>query len=374
MFRDDRDFYPGSRRPGLWSYLAVALLGAIIGGLIVAYLSPLLVKEKARPDQAGLKPPQSSVVSVYDSPVIQIAEKVGPAVVGISNRVNVSTFFSQQRVEKGSGSGVIFDSGGYIVTNYHVINGADQLMVTLADGRQLPGKVVGADRRTDLAVLKVDKKGLPAAAFGDSDKIRVGELAVAIGNPLGEELFSTVTAGVISAVNRSVEVQAERFRLIQTDAAINPGNSGGALVNSRGEVIGINSIKIVDVNIEGLNFAIPSNTVKPIVASIIEHGRVIRPWLGIVFGGDVNPAIAEQYGLGTDRGVLVAELPAGSPAAKAGVKSGDVIVSFNKQEIKNFAELRVSVDKQKIGDKVEIIIVRGKSRQTLTLTLEQLPE
>ena len=373
MYRDDRDFYSGERQPSLLSYMAAALLGAVIGGLIVAHTTPLLAKKTP-----SMEPPNNNqalppVISTYESPVIQIAERVSPTVVGISNRVNVSSFFAHQRVETGSGSGVIFDEDGYIVTNYHVIKDADQLAVTLPNGKQVSGKVIGTDQLTDLAVVKVNEKGLKAAAFGNSDKIRVGELAVAIGNPLGEELFSTVTSGVISAVNRSVDIQEQQFRLIQTDAAINPGNSGGALVNSRGEVIGINSVKIVDVNIEGLNFAIPSNVVKPIVESIIKNGRVIRPWIGIL-GGSVSKVMAEQYGLATDKGVFVSELPAGSPAGKAGMKSGDVIISFNKQEVTNFGDLRGSVDKQKIGDKVEVIILRGKGKVTLNVTLEKMPE
>ncbi len=373
MYNNDRDFYSGERRPSFFSYLAAALLGAIIGGLIVAYTTPLLVKQQPGPDQARNNQTLPPVATTYESTVVQIAERVGPTVVGISNRVNVSTFFADRRVEKGSGSGVIFNEDGYIVTNYHVVEDADQLVVTLENGKQVPGKIVGTDQRTDLAVVKINEKGLKAAAFGDSDKIRVGELAVAIGNPLGEELFSTVTAGIISAVNRTVDVQEQRFRLLQTDAAINPGNSGGALVNSRGEVIGINSVKIVDVNIEGLNFAIPSNTVKPIIESLIKYGKVTRPWIGIL-GGDVNAAVAERYNLAVNTGVLISELPPGSPAAKAGMVRGDVIVSFNKKEIKNFADLRSSVDKQKIGDKVEIIVMRGKERKTLNITLEEMPE
>ncbi|MHB9093959.1 MAG: S1C family serine protease, partial [Eubacteriales bacterium] len=227
--------------------------------------------------------------------------------------------------------------------------------------------------RTDLAVIKVDEDGLRTATLGNSDKVRVGELAVAIGNPLGEEFASTVTAGVISALNRTVDIEEKQFRLIQTDAAINPGNSGGALADSRGEVIGINSVKIVDVNVEGLNFAIPSNTVKPIVESIIKFGKVIRPWIGIL-GGDVNPALAEQYSLAVDSGVFVSELPPGGPADKAGMKSGDVIVSLNKNEVRNFSDLRNRVDNQKIGDTIEMVIMRGKEKKTLNLTLQQMPE
>jgi serine protease Do len=376
MSGDDRDFYYAQNqkpRPSLLAYLAVALIGAVIGGFIVASAIPELIKNEAKLNSPNITQSLPPIASTGDSPAVRIAETVGPTVVGISNRVDVNSFFAHQNIEQGTGSGVVFDANGYIVTNYHVIQSSDQIIVTLPNGKKVNGKVVGTDQRTDLAVVKVEEKGLKAAIFGDSDKIRVGELAVAIGNPLGEELASTLTAGVISAINRSVDVEEQRFRLIQTDAAINPGNSGGALVNFRGEVIGINSIKIVDVNVEGLNFAIPSNTVKPIVESIIKNGKVIRPWIGIL-GGDVNPDIAEQYNLSSDTGVFVSELPSGSPAGKAGLKSGDVIVSINGQIVKSFVDLRAALDKQKVGDKVEVIVQRGKNAQTFNIILEQMPQ
>lgn len=373
MYNEDRDFYTGERRPSLFSFMAVALLGAIIGGLMVAFLSPFLTGSPTDINNRGFDKSPPPIVSNKESSVVEIAEKLSPTVVGISNRVDVSRFFTHQRVERGAGSGVILDKEGYIVTNYHVIEGADQLIVTLASGKQVPGKVVGSDQRTDLAVIKVNESGLQAAAFGDSDKVKVGEMAIAIGNPLGAQFASTVTVGVISAVNRSVNIDERRCQLLQTDAAINPGNSGGALVNSRGEVIGINSIKIVDVNVEGLNFAIPSDTVKPIVEAIIKQGKVVRPWVGIL-GGDVTPGIAEQFNLSVNTGVLVSELPEGSPAARAGIEAGDVIVRLGGTEVKEFADLRSILDKRKIGDTVEIEIVRGKEKKTITMKLEQMPD
>lgn len=372
MYRDDHDFYMGQRRPSLISYVAAALIGAVIGGMIVAFVTAGLFDNPTKLNTQEKKTP-APVQTLEESPVVRIAEEVGPTVVGISNRVDISSFLYNQQVEQGTGSGVIFKEAGYIVTNYHVIQDSDQLIVTLPTGRQVSGKLVGADRRTDLAVIKINETGLKTAAFGDSDKIRVGELAVAIGNPLGEKLASTVTAGVISALNRTVDVDEQRFQLIQTDAAINPGNSGGALVNSRGEVVGINSVKIVDVNVEGLNFAIPSNTVKPIVESIIKNGRVIRPWIGII-GGDVNPAMKERFGLSVDTGVFISELPPKGPAAKAGLKSGDVIVSFDGQDIKDFGDLRTYIDKRNIGDEAVLIIMRGTDKKSIKVKLEQMPE
>lgn len=375
MFKDDRDFYYREKRSGLLSYLIVSLVGAIIGGLLVAYLLPGITQA---PESKGEKTPPGQVSPPIvgrsgESPVIEIADKVGPAVVGITNKVNVDTFFAHQRVEQGSGSGVIFDARGYIVTNYHVVQNTDQIIVTLPDGKQVPGRVVGVDDRTDLAVIKVDAQNLTVARFGNSDNIRVGELAVAIGNPLGIEFARTVTAGVISAVNRTVNVDAQQFRLIQTDAAISPGNSGGALVNSRGEVIGINSIKIVAEEVEGLNFAIPINTVKPIVESIITRGKVVRPWLGVIVRGDVDKAMAAQFGLPVDYGVVVAATDPGAPAAKAGIAANDIIIALDNQPVRDYPGLREALEKKKIGDKVEVTVLRDKQKKNFTMTLAEMP-
>lgn len=373
MFNNDRDFYyTGERRPGLLGYLAVALIGAIIGGLIVSFVVPQLMNGSQGNLGQNNGTQTAPIESSGESPVIQIAEKVSPAVVGVSNQVNVNSIFHTQPVEQGSGSGVVFDEQGYIVTNYHVIQNSDKITVTLTNGKKVAAKLIGSDQRTDLAVIKIEEKGLTAARFGDSSKLKVGELAVAIGNPLGEQFASTVTTGVISALNRTVDIQEQRLKLIQTDAAISPGNSGGALVNSRGEVIGINSVKIVDLEVEGLNFAIPIDSVKPIVDSIIKSGKVVRPWIGIL-GGDVDPMAVQQYGLSVEEGVFVSQLPEGSPAGKAGLKSGDVIVQFDDAKIKNFDELRENVDKHKIGDTVNLKVMRGKEEKTISVVLGQMP-
>lgn len=376
MFQDDRDFYYREKRPGLLSYLIVSLAGAVVGGLLVTYLLPGIMPapepEDNKPRQGQVTPPISGRGG--ESPVIEIAEKVGPAVVGITNKVNVETFFAHQKVEQGSGSGVIFDARGYIVTNYHVIQNTDQIVVTLPDGKQAPGRVVGVDERTDLAVIKVDAKNLAVARFGNSDGVKVGELAVAIGNPLGAEFARTVTTGVISAVNRTVSVDAQQqFKLLQTDAAINPGNSGGALVNSRGEVIGINSVKIVAEEVEGLNFAIPINTVKPIVESIITRGKVVRPWLGVSVRGDVDKEMAERFGLPVDYGVVIEDASPGAPAAKAGIQANDIIVALDNQPVKDYPSLREALEKKKIGDRVEVTVIRDKQRKKFTLTLAEMP-
>ena len=220
-----------------------------------------------------------------NTPTVRAAAAVGPSVVGITNKA-VARDFSNNPVEsQGVGSGVIFKNDGgksYIVTNNHVVDGANELIVSLADGRSLPGKLVGADALTDLAVVEVDDGNLPTADFGDSDATVVGESVIAIGNPMGLEFQGSVTSGVVSALNRTLGDGDARIKLLQTDAAINPGNSGGALVNADGEVIGINSIKIAVGGVEGIGFAIPINTARPIIQSLIEKGRVIRPYLGVV--------------------------------------------------------------------------------------------
>ncbi|MBQ7760123.1 MAG: trypsin-like peptidase domain-containing protein, partial [Acidaminococcaceae bacterium] len=217
---------------------------------------------------------EQQISPARNTPIVSAAKKVGPAVVGITNKAYVRDFFNRVKfIERGTGSGVIYDAqNGLIATNHHVVEGASEIIVSLTDGRTVKGKVLGEDAATDLAVVKVEEKDLPVAAFGDSDTLQVGEPAIAIGNPLGLEFRGSVTAGVISALNRSIELGERKFNLIQTDAAINPGNSGGALVNADGEVIGINSAKIAVSGVEGIGFAIPVNTAKPILDQLADKG------------------------------------------------------------------------------------------------------
>ena len=239
-----------------------------------------------------------------NTPAVRAAKMVGPAVVGITNKAVVRDWFNNPVETQGVGSGVIFREDGYIVTNNHVVSGAKEIIVSLSDGRSLKGKLIGADELTDLAVVKVDGKDLPTAKFGDSDQIVVGEPAIAIGNPMGLEFRGSVTSGVVSAVNRTLDISDKLVKLIQTDAAINPGNSGGALVNADGEVIGINSAKLAASGVEGMGFAIPTNTVQNIIDEIMNKGYVARPYLGVsVF----DPQTAGRYGyqLNIDKGVYI---------------------------------------------------------------------
>jgi serine protease Do len=301
----------------LTSYILVGIIGALLGsGFVIGYEKNSLGSENVI--QASIAQAQTSakLSESRNTAIVQAAQAVGPAVVGITNKAYAN---GKQKVlvEKGVGSGVIFDSNGYIATNNHVVESAQEISVSLADGRVLPGRVLGSDPVTDLAVVKVEATGLPVAVMGDSDSLLVGEPAIAIGNPLGLEFQGSVTTGVISALNRSIEIGERKFKLIQTDAAINPGNSGGALVNADGVVIGINSAKIAVNGVEGIGFAIPTNIAKPILQSLIEKGHVVRAYMG-VGALDTKSAAAYGYDLEIDKGVYITKLVKGGPAEKGG--------------------------------------------------------
>jgi len=380
----DDDFYP--KRPGFVSYLAISLISAIVGGLITAFFVPgLLANKEPLPREQKLVKIAPSEAPQEKTPIIEIAEKLGPAMVGISNRGSGRGFFNphgtppdgDDNFEQGSGSGIIVDAKGFIITNNHVVQGAEEIVVSLANGREIPGKIIGRDPRTDLAVIKIDPAQageLTIAPLGDSGKIRVGELAVAIGNPLGKEFARTVTAGIISALNRTITIGEQKFTLIQTDAAINPGNSGGALVNSRGEVIGINSVKILNERVEGLNFAIPINIAKPIIRDLIEKGKVTRPWLGIYYrGGKVDAGVARDNQLPVDYGIVVDKVVPDGPAAKAGMKDGDIIYGLESLPVREFSDLQQGLEKYKIGSKVKVKVVRDKKTLEVAVVLGEMP-
>ncbi|NPV91934.1 MAG: PDZ domain-containing protein [Firmicutes bacterium] len=297
-------------------------------------------------------------------PTVNIAQAVSPAVVGITGAEEPG-LFSRTGGER-SGSGVIFDAqNGLVVTNNHVVQGVKSLTVTLADGREVGAELVGRDPRTDLAVLRLSAPNLVAANFGDSDAVSVGETAIAIGNPLGMKFARSVTVGVISGLNRQLATdEGNAFNLIQTDAAINPGNSGGALVNARGQVIGINTIKITIPGFEGMGFAIPINQVKNVIASLVQEQKVVRPALGVRIIGEVTSEGAASQGLPVDYGVAVDPRP-GSPADKAGLESGDIIVAIEGIACRTAAELQREVLNHRVGDPVRLKIIRiqGKTRK-----------
>ena len=308
-----------------------------------------------------------------NTPVVRAAKAVGPAVVGITNKAVARDWFNNPVETQGVGSGVIFREDGYIVTNNHVVSGAKELIVSMPDGRSLKGKLIGADALTDLAVVKVEAKDLPTAKFGDSDKIVVGEPAIAIGNPMGLEFQGSVTSGVISALNRTLDISDKLVKLIQTDAAINPGNSGGALVNADGEVIGINSAKVAANGVEGMGFAIPINTVQNIIDEIMNKGYVARPYLGVsVF----DPQTAGRYGyqLNIDKGVYVFQLTLNGPCGKAGLQRGDIILKVNDEEVNSVADLRAKVASYKVGDTVKVTYDRNGASRNADVVLEEMPQ
>ena len=308
-----------------------------------------------------------------NTPVVRAAKRVGPAVVGITNKTIVRDWFNNPVQTEGVGSGVIFREDGYIVTNNHVIDGAKEIIVSLADGRSLQGKLIGTDEFTDLAVVKVDAKDLPTVAFGNSDSVVVGEPAIAIGNPMGLEFQGSVTSGIISALNRTLDISDRRVKLLQTDAAINQGNSGGALVNADGELIGINSAKVAYTGVEGMGFAIPSNTVQTIINELIDKGYVVRPYLGVsVF----DPPTAARYGyrLNIEKGVYIVSLSLDGPCGKAGFKRGDIILKIDDVEVNSVSELRNKIAEHKVGDKVKITYDRDNSSHTAEVTLEEMPQ
>lgn len=349
-------------------YLVVLIIVAVVSSVITANY---VVDKKYSSTNSNLNNNISSKQQQQDVPtneptankcITRVAEKVGPAVVAISNRAE--GFFGD--VKEGTGSGIIFDERGYIVTNNHVIEGATKLTVKLSSGKTLDAKVVGADPKSDLAVIKINAKNLPVAQFGNSSKVRVGDLAIAIGNPMGEEFAGSVTAGIISALNRKIVVGESVYKVLQTDAAINPGNSGGALCNADGEVIGINSLKLgAQVNAEGMGFAIAINEAKSIIVSLMKNGKVIRPTIGI-YGATVNPQAT-----GGIEGVYVSKLVIGSGGERSGIKPGDIIVEFDNKKIKNFSDLSSILFEHKVGDVVSCKVWRNGETHKFKIRLSE---
>ena len=326
----------------------------------------------------------------FSNSIADIAEKVGPAVVNIDTVRMVkqgSPFFSQDPIfrqffgeqfkdysrtipQKGTGSGFIISQEGYILTNEHVVHKADKIKVTLSDGREFTGKLIGSDLDSDIAIVKIDSDDLPIVTLGDSDKLRVGEIVVAIGNPYG--LQQTVTMGVVSAEGRSIPVEEHTYRnFIQTDAAINPGNSGGPLLNTKGEVVGINTAIIAYA--QGIGFAIPINIPKKNIDELIELGKVRRSWLG-VYIQEVTPEIAEQFDLPEDaKGVLVGDVIKDSPAEKSGIKRGDIITKVNNEEVDSPGELQDKIGSIEIGEKANIEVVRDGKEISFVVRIDEMP-
>ena len=328
-------------------------------------------------------------ISGSEPSLAPMLESVTPAVVNISTKGHVEVrdnpllsdpffrrFFNlpeqpQQRETQSLGSGVVVDAkSGYIITNAHVIKGADEITVTLRDGRSLMAKLVGLDKETDVAVIQVKPEKLTALKFANSDALRVGDFAVAIGNPFG--LGQTVTSGIVSALGRS-GLGIEGYEdFIQTDASINPGNSGGALVNLRGELIGINTAILSPGgggNV-GIGFAIPINMAKDVMQQLVEYGEVKRGRLG-VYIQDLTPDLASAFGIKQKKGAVISQIEDGSPAAKAGIKAGDVIISVNGRAVSNSSDLRTFIGLLRVGQKVDLVVIRGGKQQELVAVITE---
>lgn len=325
--------------------------------------------------------------------VTEVADRVSPAVVQVTNQQEVSTQQFQRPVPEvaGIGSGVIYDPSGLILTNDHVVAGADRLLVALPDGRTFDARIVGTDPRTDLAVIRVDGQNLPVATLGSAGDLEVGQPVVAIGNALGLTGGPTVTQGIVSALDRAVQQpsiepegtpEGERrggaflFDLIQTDAAINPGNSGGPLVDLQARVIGINTIIAATTAagepVEGIGFAISVDTARRIATQLVTTGRAVHPFLGVEYI-PLNPGLAARLNAPVDRGMYVTDVVPNSPAAQAGLREGDIIVNADGQELEAESSLARVIDGKQPGDSLDITILRDGRRRTIRVTLVEEP-
>ena len=326
--------------------------------------------------------PVSNTVSLtdYSNTAIAVANKVLPSIVGITVEYKVNSLFGGTSTSEGSGSGIIVSSDGYILTNNHVVNStssssyyqiteATSVKVKLYnDETEYNATIIGSDKQTDLAVIKIDKTGLTAAQLGDSDAVQVGEFAMAIGNPLG--LQSSISCGIVSAKNRDVydSETGVTYNLIQTDAAINSGNSGGALVNADGNVVGINTLKLSGTGVEGIGFAIPINSTLDVYNELKTNGKILRPYIGIG-GVDITEALAKKNNLVI--GIYVKTIDNFSSAEKAGLKIGDVIIEADGTKITTMDELNEIKNKHKVGDKMTLKVNRDGKEKEITLTLQE---
>mgnify|MGYP001352711074 CR=1 FL=1 len=372
-----------SGRKKLAAAAVVLLITSFIGGCFFGDIIP--GNKQGNKAESSYSFPQTEQKKVEELPairntaVVQAVKEVGPAVVGITTRVYDKDIFNRRvAVGQSVGSGVIFDKNGYIVTNNHVVSGSKEVNVSLSNGQTVPGKVVGTDASTDLAVVKIDgSDSLPVAGLwgfgGPSDALQIGETAIAIGNPLGLEFQGTVTVGVISALNRSLDDIDQRFKLIQTDAAINPGNSGGALVTADGKAVGINSAKISKEGIEGMGFAIPINQAKGVIEQLIANGKVVRAYLG-VYAADKD--IAARYGYQWDHesGILVMKVAKNSPLSLTDVRVGDYILSIDGKTVDTVKGMREIIDAHKPGDKISLQYEHNGRSETTEILLSSVSE
>lgn len=328
----------------------------------------------ATPVDPAWKAPTVATDSPALPSIADVVEKAYPGVVTITTEQYVSDIFSRQVTQTGAGSGWVLDKTGIIVTNNHVVEGAAKIMIQFADGRSYEGNSsnVSRDPLTDLAIIKVDLKDLPAATIGNSSSLRVGDWVVAIGNPLGKGIRAK--EGTISGIKVSLSMDEEEslYDLIETSAAINPGNSGGPLLNMKGEVIGITSAKIAEIGVEGMGYAISINSAMPILQELITKGYITRPFMGVELY-TMNQSIAYYYGLGVAHGAVVTFVQVGSPAAKAGLRRLDVITKYQGKDITTAPELLRELRNSQIGQEITVTYVRGKTTMTASMQLTDSP-
>lgn len=360
--------------------IVTALISALLGGVLSSYIFPVYIFGRMLPyPQNYFGQDVKQVINVESANteflVSAVAKKAMPSVVGITTeRLQRDFFFGTSR-SRGVGTGVVVDSRGYILTNSHVVNNGsvEEVKVFFDDGTNKTAKILWNDPTLDLAVIKVDGVKVLPADLGDSDKLEVGEIAVAIGNPLGLQFERTVTSGIISGLNRSIEISPNESieGLIQTDASINPGNSGGPLLNSKGQVIGINTAKIQSG--EGLGFAIPINIAKPIVDQFIEHGEFTKVYMGVK---GINVEVFERSTgtkLSVDKGIYVVEVTKDSPASKGSMRSGDIIIEVKGKEISTMSQLIRQLYQYGPGDEIDVKVMRDGEEKILKIKLEKVP-
>ena len=391
------------KRKSFMKYLLLVFAGIAVGALVFSNVEFNLSFNgstlSSRPNFATATSnienyPVQSLKS-FNEAFVQIAESATPSVVTIFTEKTVNQrvvspfdFFGsplddflgmqgggatnrRKEIQRGLGSGVIVTGDGYILTNNHVIDGADTVYIRTFDNRKITAKVIGADPKTDLAVIKVDEKNLKPIIIGDSDKLRVGEWVIAIGSPLGENLARTVTQGIVSAKGRANVGLADYEDFIQTDAAINPGNSGGPLVNVNGELVGINTaIASRTGGFEGIGFAVPSNMAKKVLTALITTGKVTRAYLGVTIQ-DIDENLAKALNLKAGEGALVGTVIDGSPAAKYGIKTGDVILDFNGEKVTSSVVLRNAIASQSPGSRVQFRVFRDGAVFFVTVPLQE---
>lgn len=401
---DNNDFFKNFDTPkksysGLGKSFFIPFFSGVLGTILVIAIvfgipsikNSILNTSSTKTEETSALPTSASntgtvqtvSLSDYSDTAIYSANKVLPSIVGITVEYTVTSNFMQgmSQLAQAQGSGIIISKDGYILTNNHIINSTDSstyyevskatkvYVYLYNNSTPYEAKIIGTDEQTDLAVIKIEKDDLTPAELGDSNSVKIGEFAMAIGNPLGMQ--SSVTSGIISAVNRTVTGEnGTTYKLIQTDAAINSGNSGGALVNSEGKVIGINTLKLSGTGIEGMGFAIPINDTIDIYKQLIEHGKVLRPYIGIE-GIDVTQSIAERYNL--TEGVYIKAIQNSSPASETDLKAGDIIVKADGTSIKTMDELNKIKNNKNIGDNLELEVIRSGKNVKVTIKLAEQP-